>query len=247
MVALLCNSTGLHGDRARLKVLRMKHLVIVLFVLAAGLGTLAADETVKKASPWTSLFDGRSLKGWEGDLRWFRVEDGVIKAGSLEQSIPHNQFLCTSDAFGDFELRLEVKITPPKTNAGIQFRSLRIPGHHEVLGYQADAGGPLWGDLYDESRDRKTLAGADREALAKVLKPDGWNEYVIRCQGSRVQLWLNGLKTVDYTEQRPYPQRQAGTITHGAKILPPQGIVGLQIHGGPPGEAWYKGIRIKKL
>jgi len=179
------------------------------------------------------LFDGKSLAGWEGNTAWFRVEDGAIVAGTLKNKIPRNEFLCTEKQYGDFELRLQVKVVPGKTNAGIQFRSQRIANHHEVRGYQADVGQGWWGKLYDESRRRKVLHGPDDEALAKVLQPDQWNQYVIRCQGRRVQMWVNGLQTVDYTEADP--------------DIPTSGIIGLQIHGGPPGEAWYKDITLREL
>lgn len=67
----------------------------------------------------------------------------------------------------------------------------------------------------------------------KVLRKDDWNDYRIRCEGSRIQLWINGLRTVDYTEE-------------DAEI-PLKGKIAVQIHGGPPGEAWYRNIRIKTL
>ena len=86
-------------------------------------------------------------------------------------------------------------------NAGVQFRSQRIPNHHEVKGYQADLGDGWWGSLYDESRRNKVLVAADPEAVVKqALKRDDWNDYTIRCQGRRIQLWINGQQTVDYTE-----------------------------------------------
>jgi len=180
------------------------------------------------------LFDGKSLEGWEGNLDWFRVEDGAIVAGTFEKKIPRNEFLCTEQEYGDFELRLKCRVKPAKTNAGIQFRSARIPDHHEVKGYQADMGAGWWGKLYDESRRRTVLAGPEKSGeFAEHLKPSGWNDYVIRCQGKKIQLWINGYQTVDFTEPDD--------------SLPRRGIIGLQIHGGPPGEAWYKDIRITPL
>jgi len=56
---------------------------------------------------------------------------------------------------------------------------------------------------------------------------------VIRCEGPRIQLWVNGLQTVDYTEPE--------------SSIPRRGRFGLQIHGGEPAQAAYKDIRIKKL
>jgi len=182
-----------------------------------------------------SLFDGKTLSGWEGNLDWFRVEDGAIVAGSLKKAVPRNEFLCTTKAYGDFELRLKVKLLgdPAQANAGIQIRSRRIPNHNEMIGYQADMGQHYWGCLYDESRRNKILAQPAGDVLKKALKPSDWNQYVIRCEGRRVQLWLNGVQTVDYTEPD--------------ESIEQTGLIGLQIHSGPPSEAWYKDIQITEI
>lgn len=185
-----------------------------------------------KAAGWVRLFDGKSFAGWEGNLDLFRIEDGAIVGGTLKQKIPRNEFLCTLKQYSDFELRLKVKLLREDANAGIQIRSRRIPNHHEMIGYQADMGQHYWGCLYDESRRRKILANVNRQELDKVLKLDDWNEYVIRCEGKRVQLWINGYQTVDYTEPDD--------------TIEQQGVIGLQIHSGSPSEAWYKDITIKE-
>ena len=70
-------------------------------------------------------------------------------------------------------MRLKFKVLGEGVNAGIQFRTKRIPDHHEVSGYQADIGGEqksYWGSLYDESRRRKILAQADVDAVNKVVQ-----------------------------------------------------------------------------
>lgn len=182
-----------------------------------------------------ALFDGKTFDGWEGNKEWFRIEDGAIVGGSLEKRIPRNEFLCTTKTYGDFELRLKVKLLgdPAHANAGIQIRSRRIPNHHEMIGYQADVGQHYWGCLYDESRRNRILAQPDAELRRKAVKEGEWNDYVIRCEGRRVQLWLNGLQTVDYTEPD-------ATIEQ-------TGIIGLQIHSGAPAEAWYKDFWITEL
>ncbi len=182
----------------------------------------------------SSLFDGKTLGGWEGNLNFFRVEDEAIVAGHADKKIPRNEFLCTKKKFSDFDLRLKVKVVGEGANAGIQFRSDRIPNHHEVSGYQADVGQGWWGKLYDESRRNKVLAEpSDPEEYAKHVKLNDWNDYRIRCEGARIQLWVNGYQTVDYVEKDDAIART--------------GIIGVQIHGGPPSEAWYKDIRIIEL
>ena len=190
------------------------------------------DETTEKVEP-ESLFDGIGFSGWEGNLSVFRIEEGAIVGGQLNKQIPHNFFLSTVEDYADFELTLEFKLIGANTNAGIQIRSERIPDHHEMIGYQADLGQNYWGALYDESRRRKVLAGPDAEQLKKVLKLSDWNRYRIRCQGKRIQLWINDFQTVDYTETD-------NTIKQSGKIA-------LQIHGGPPGEAWYRNLQITPL
>jgi hypothetical protein len=181
------------------------------------------------------LFDGKTFKGWEGNLSLFRIEDGAIVGGTLKEKIARNEFLCTTEEYGDFELRVKFKLLgdPARANAGIQFRSQRIPNHHEVIGYQADMGQNYWGALYDESRRKKVLAQPNLDELNKVLKRGDWNDYVIRAEGKRVRLSINGFQTVDYTE--------------ADDSLEQRGRICLQIHGGPPSEAWYKDISITTL
>ena len=182
----------------------------------------------------TALFDGTTFTGWEGNRAHFRIEAGAIVGGTLAAPIERNEFLCTTREFTDFELRLKVKLLGgDKANAGIQLRTKRIPNHHEVIGYQADMGTGWWGALYDESRRKKVLQGPDQAKMKAVIKDGDWNDYVIRAQGPRVQLSINGVQTVDYVEADP-------TVTGG-------GVICVQIHSGPPSEAWYRDITIADL
>ena len=210
----------------------IRTLLIISLAVSPAATAFSADEP-----GFVSLFDGKTLAGWEGNLKVFRVQDGAIVAGALKEKIPNNEFLCTKKEYGDFELRLEAGLVGKGENAGIQFRSKRIPNHHEVIGYQYDMGSAsgrsIWGSLYDESRRRKFLANGDDKEIKRVLRPDGWNEVVIRCEGPRVRLWVNGYQTVDYEEKE--------------KDIAATGLIGLQIHGGEPAEASYRKIRIKEL
>jgi hypothetical protein len=207
----------------------MPRLVPALFLLAAAAVPAVAAEPVP-------LFDGKTFAGWEGDTaKTWRIEDGAITAGSLEVTVPRNEFLCTTKTYGDFELKVRFKLVGDKAhaNAGVQFRTKRIPNHHEVSGYQADVGQGYWGALYDESRRNKVLAKPDEKLLAKAVKYDDWNEYTIRCEGPRVRLWLNGTQTVDYTEPDEKVERA--------------GVIGLQIHGGAKAKVYYKDVRVVEL
>lgn len=208
--------------------MRMRLVAAVALVGAALL--MAAD-----SGKGTPLFNGKDLSGWNGDPKVFRVEDGAIVGGSLKAPLDHNEFLASDAAFGDFELTLKFKITgdPQRANAGIQFRSERVPNDREMSGYQADIGQEYWGCLYDESRRNKVLVKPDPAVLAKAMKPDDWNDYRIRAEGPHIQLWLNGVQTVDYTE------KESGIAARGR--------FGLQVHAGPPMEVRYKDLRIAEL
>ena len=193
-----------------------------------------ADDFQAKSLP---LFDGESVAGWEGNAYWFRIEGDALVAGRLDEKIPHNEFLCTTQNYDDFELRLETKLVGKGQNAGIQFRSKRVSGSTEVSGYQADVGvawdRPVWGALYDESRRNKMLAEPDRELAKRLVKPDQWNQMRVVCRGPKIQIFLNGEQTVDYTETDD--------------SIPRHGVIGLQVHSGEPSEAWYRNIRIRQL
>lgn len=199
---------------------------------------LALISSVHAEPKGKPLFDGKTFDGWEGDTqKTWRIDDGTITAGSLEKAAPRNEFLATKKRYKDFELTLKFKINGKKrVNAGVQFRTERVPNHHEVSGYQADIAPNYDGHLYDESRRRKMLAEPDaatRKKAQAAIGKDGWNTYRIRAEGDRIQLWFNGVKTVDYTEKD--------------KKIPRDGIIALQIHGGMQATIAYKDIVIKEL
>jgi hypothetical protein len=203
-----------------------------LFLALTLAGSMAAIDQQKPAAKPVAIFDGKTFSGWEGDQKIFRIQDGAIVGGSLTDKIAQNEFLCTTKSYGDFELRLKVKLLGGENaNAGIQFRTKRIPNDHEVSGFQADMGQNYWGSLYDESRRKKTLMAPDAAKVKAAVKVGDWNDYAIRANGRHIQLSINGVQTVDYTE--------------ADASIDPTGIVCVQIHAGPPTEAWYKDITIR--
>jgi len=195
---------------------------------------LLAATTVSAQEGFVPIFDGKTLEGWEGNEKFFRVEDGVLICGTLEKKIPRNEFLCTKRDYENFIIELKFKLVGKGVNSGVQFRSQRIPNNHEVIGYQADLGDPgWWGSIYDESRRNKLLAKSDDKLIKKILKRDDWNDYKVECNGKRIQIWLNGEQTVDYTE--------------ADDRIAQKGAIGLQIHSGPPSEAHFKDIKVMDL
>ena len=182
-----------------------------------------------------ALFDGHSLAGWEGNTTVWRARDGVIMGGSLAGN-PRNEFLTTTRSLTNFILRLEYKLvgTDGFVNSGVQFRSVRIKQPaNEMSGFQADIGAGYSGCLYDESRRNTFLVRAQEDQVKRLEKPGDWNRYEVRCAGPRVQIVLNGEKTVDYTE------RDAA--------IPQAGLIGLQIHGNCKAEISFRNITLEEL
>ena len=181
------------------------------------------------------LFNGKDLTGWEGDTKGGRVEDGAIVGGSLDGN-PQNEFLAFRERVGDFVLKFEYKLTGTEgfINGGVQFRSERIKDPaNEMRGYQADIGAGYSGALYDESRRNKMLAQPAPELLEKTEKKDDWNSCEVRVEGKHIQLFLNGVKTVDFTET------EAG--------IEEDGLIALQIHGNCKAVIAFRNLTLTKL
>jgi len=197
------------------------------------LANLCAAAQATAAS--VSLFDGKTLAGWEGNLAVWRVQDGTITGGSMEGN-PRNEFLATTKPYHNFVLRLEYRLVGKEgfINSGVQFRSKRIAQPaHEMSGYQADIGVNYSGCLYDESRRNRVLVQADKALIEAAEKPGEWNRYEIRCEGARIQLTVNGKRTVDYTERDP--------------AIELNGLIALQIHGNCKAEVSFRDLSIEVL
>lgn len=206
-------------------------------VLAVLVIAFASNLATSTAAP-LPLFDGKTFAGWQGDTnKTWRIEAGAFVGGSLQATVPHNEFMCTERLYTNFVLRLKFRLvgTEGFINGGVQVRSRHVKNpSYELSGYQADMGDPeWWGCLYDESRRNKVLVKSNLAEVNKVLKRGEWNDYEIRCEGKRIRITLNGYQTVDYTEMDEQIEQF--------------GIIGVQIHGGAKAEASYKDLTIEEL
>ncbi len=206
----------------------MKHLLSLLLLT-----------TALHAEP-ISLFDGKTLDGWDYDPKIWRVEDGMITGGSTTEKIKENHFICSKKNYQNFELKLKIKVSgDPKTgmlNSGIQIRSLRVPGGAHMTGYQVDCGAGWFGKIYDEFRRNKVIWAPTPEqqaALDKAIDVFGWNEYRIRAEGTRIQTWINGVLCIDYTETD--------------KNIALDGLIGPQVHSGGVCLVQVKDVTIEEL
>jgi hypothetical protein len=184
-----------------------------------------------------SLFDGKSLSGWKGDtVSTWRVENGMIVGGSLEETVANNEFLVTDRSYENFILTLKIKLIGNEgfINSGVQFHSKRLTNpSYEMEGYQADWGEGYWASLYDESRRNVTLIAPDSAEVISWINKDDWNDYKLYAENGRIQIFINDHQTVDYTEED--------------KTIPQSGLIGLQIHGGGKAQVAFKDIFIEEL
>lgn len=219
-------------------------LALLVAVTAAG----GADGDFKP------IFNGKDLTGWDGEAKLWSVKDGVIRG---ETPVPQkgNTFLIwRAGTVKDFELKAKFRIQ--NGNSGIQYRSKDL-GKFVVGGYQAEVENKQGkvGFLYEE-KGRKYLAnvgekvdiGGDGKPKVTGLlgdkkkdfieksyyKDKDWNEYRIVARGNHIEQWLNGFKTVEVVDNDP----------KGRAL---EGILALQIHGGPPMVVEFKDILLKNL
>ncbi len=208
---------------------------LLLFLTAALAPLVHADPPPPAGKSVRPFFDGKTLAGWEGDAKLWRVQDGCIVGGPQGEDLKHNDFLATTGDYGNFIVRMKIKLTGTGfVNSGFQIRSQRVPKNTEMAGYQCDCGDPTWwGCVYDESRRNKVMAQSDMKALDSVIKRNDWNEYVIRADGPRITTWINGVTGVDYVEQDPK--------------IPLSGKMGIQVHGGGRPLVEVKELTIEEL
>lgn len=209
---------------------------------------------------FVSIFDGKTLAGWDGDTTFWRVENGeIVGETTPDKVVKLNNFLIwRGGKVKDFELKVDFKLSG--TNSGIQYRSLELPelGKWVLKGYQADLDitNGYTGNLHEE-RGRKPghvvlarrgdvtriAAGPKYKVLAKigdnqmlrgVVNVQGWNTYHIIARGPVMLQILNG-------------QLISATIDEDEKNFVPEGLLGFQMHVGPPFRVAYRNIWYRKL
>ncbi|MCI0332267.1 MAG: DUF1080 domain-containing protein [Planctomycetes bacterium] len=222
-------------------------LMFALFSLFSAAAVHAAEKS-------QSLFNGKNLKGWEGDPAVWSVEDGAIIGRTTDDMpIKNNTFLIWNDGkLGDFRLRLEYKIEGG--NSGVQYRSKVIePAQWIVGGYQADIDStPTYSGINYDERGRGILANrgervrinregkletesiGDAAELQKSIHSDDWNEYLVEAIGPRMRHTING-------------KLMSVTVDRDTEKAVKEGVLALQVHAGPPMTVRFRNIRLEKV
>lgn len=201
----------------------------------------AADNTLtaeQKAGGWTALFDGKTLDGWavKSGFASYKVEDGAIVGTTVTNS--PNTFLTCTNAYGDFELTLEVKLDDGGLNSGLQVRSkFKGEGYGgRMYGPQVEICPGVAGYIYGEATGKNWLSQERKPHKHFALQQ--WIPFRVRAVGPKIETWVGGEKVAELTLDA------ALAAEHN------EGFFGLQVHGvgkkGPFSVRW-KNIYLKPL
>lgn len=225
-------------------------LKTVVLVWACALpGTIRAEEG------FTPIFDG-TLKDWDGDPVYWKAENGLL-VGEVRPDtlLKRNSFIIwRGGEVADFELKLEYRVSS-EGNSGINYRSAEVPGLPWAMqGYQHDIDGrDQWSGQTYEERGRTFLAyrgqsvllregqppsvvrelGDRAELQKKVLKND-WNQVHVIALGNHLRHFVNGVLMAEVVDEDDTKRRLTG-------------LLGVQVHVGPPMRIEYRAIRLKRL
>jgi Domain of Unknown Function (DUF1080) len=249
-------------------------LMLAVVMTTSIITSCVAQPKKDKKAGFVSIFDGKTLKGWDGDPTYWRVENGNL-VGEITPAtlLKTNSFIIWRGGEpGDFEFTGEFNITA-EGNSGINYRSDQLPDIPFALrGYQADIDGKIryTGQNYEE-RKRTTLAyrgqkttipaytGAatpeavranvksnawggltvtgslgSSDSLKTFIKSEDWNTFHLIVKGNHLQHYINDVLMSDVTDN--------DTVNGKAK-----GLLGVQVHVGPPMKVQYRNLMLKQL
>jgi hypothetical protein len=211
------------------------------------------------------LFNGKNLDGWEGDPAYWRMENGILIGETTSSTPPlkENTFLIWKGEVRDFELITDFKISS-SGNSGINYRNERVKElPFALIGYQADIDGmnSYTGQNYEERRrttiayrgEKVSLPTSDQgkvannawslrvnngslgssDSLKTLIKHEDWNECRLVVKGNRLQHYINGILMSDVTDDDINNRELSG-------------LLGIQIHIGPPMKVEYRNFRLKQ-
>lgn len=251
--------------------MRLCVLLSVISAISSNVASTAAESTatqadstpqIQKALPeidtsdFHSIFDGQTLNNWDGDPTYWSVQNGILTGTITPQTLlkKNSWIVYRGELVEDFELVLDYRVSA-KGNSGVGYRLAVLENDpFSVRGPQADIHGlnNYTGICYEEN-GRRLLAArgqstwlnpnelpklaaqlADPAELQSVVRKEDWNRYHLIVKGHHAQHFLNG---VLMSEVRDYdnPNRIK------------QGLIGVQVHVGPPMTIEYRNILLKHI
>lgn len=255
-----------------LKSLLLASTICILFSI---LCNSCMTSRVSKEKEFVKIFDGKTLNHWEGDSTYWKVQDGNLVGEVTPATIlKRNSFIIWRGGITtDFELKVEYKVSKDG-NSGINYRSEEVEGlQYALRGYQSDLDGAnrYSGSNYEE-RKRTTLASrgqkvllnpvdipdgstdalqrhiknnfwtpavvtgslGSEDSLQKYIKKEDWNEYHLIVKGNHLRHYINNVLMSEVIDNDTINRRFTG-------------LLGVQVHVGPPMKIEYRNFRLKKL
>ena len=247
---------------------------IILLIFIISMGCKVSTSNPNKEKGFVNIFDGKTLNNWEGDPTYWRVENGNLVGEITPQTLlKTNSFIIWKGGEpANFELKGEFNITE-KGNSGINYRSEKLTDvPYALKGYQADIDGAnrYTGQNYEE-RGRTTLAYrgqitsvnpqtgnwkpedvrakvknnawsdlrvtgslGNTDSLKTKIKSQDWNSFHLIVKVNHLQHYINGILMSDVMDN---------DVINGKS----KGIIGVQVHVGPPMKVEYRNLRLKEL
>lgn len=210
----------------------MRRLLLLAFVIALTAPASPAQMLrPNRLDPeWVQLFNGKDLTGWTeiGKERWV-VEDGVILGEGVTAEYG---YLATEKSYRDFEISLRFKCEADG-NSGVYFHTAFQEGTATVTaGRQVEIDrvlGHHTGGIYGDGRGWVAWPAPEYET---VIRPTDWNDMLIRVEGNRYVVTLNGIQVLDFTYPSPVAE---------------EGVIALQLHSGGQGRMRFKDIYVRDL
>jgi len=262
-------------------------LVVILAVAAAWSYRLAAQQAAPPApksggsrfiqpdpidfndhAGWTSMFDGSTLKGWDGSGDVWRVENGAITGeSSPEKPAGTTYVIWQGGEFKNFELKAEVKLEGSGANSGIQYRSTRttqtqggpVPNPRfakwNLKGYQADFdyANRYSGQLYEQGTPRGIIAwrgqmvrteqGKKPRLLGMLGDPDALKSFIKVGDWNQFHVVARGNMMTHVLNGHV----MSIFIDDDLTMAVAQGVIGLQIEGGGNVKVSFRNLWVKNL
>ncbi len=199
----------------------MKAIKKLALLLAIGLMVSGCDSSI-------SLFDGKSLEGWECDpleqaVDWKAVAGELLGENPTEQG----SILWTKQEFGDFEVELDYITLTDDYDTGIFIRGLT---HQVQIGISRSLQKDMTACIYAPKDEQGSYPG-QTDKVAGIHKVGEWNHLKVLVTGKRIRTFLNGEPMVDYT----------------GIALVDEGPLGLQLHGGVHMSVKFRNIIVREL
>ena len=215
-------------------------------------GPAADDEGFKP------IFDGKTLEGWDGNPKLWRVEDGAITGETTaENPTKGNTFLIWRGGKpADFELKAEFRMPNQGfANSGIQIRSWEGPNEvarRRLPGRHGRATTPTPASSTASASAASSPAAARRSSSARTTSRRSSSSSATRNELAKVdQEAATGTSTTSSPRATTSSSKINGQLmcelTDEDTVARKDGIIALQLHAGPPMKVQFRNIRLKEL